>query len=85
MAEEEQDPERRIRLAAIVRDLQAATSEKSLRDVQAALANTIAIMCLSIDPDTADEVFIYTQNVIGEVYLAMRNRVREGKPPEVMN
>ncbi len=85
MTQEEQDPERRLRLASIISDLQAATAEKPLRDVQAAIANTIAIMCLSINPETADEIFIYTQNVIGEVYLAMRNRVREGKPPEVVN
>ncbi len=85
MAEEEKDPERRLRLEVIVRELQAATSGKPLSDVQAAFANVVAIMCLSVGSEVADEIFISTQSAMAEVYLAMRSRVREGKSPEVVN
>ncbi len=85
MAEEEKDPEARLRLESLVQALQAATTEKPLSEVQAAFANTISIMCLSMGHDVADEIFISTQGALVEVYLAMRNRVRSGKPAGVVN
>ncbi len=85
MAEEEKDPETRLRLESIVRELQAATSGKPLSDVQAAFANTIAIMCLSLGSEVADEYFISTQAAMAEVYLAIRGRVRQGEAPGVIN
>ena len=85
MAEEERDPEKRMRVAGIVKDLQAATSEQPFSEVQTAFANTISIMCLSMGTEVADELFISTQSALSEVYLTMRNRVRQGKEPGVVN
>jgi len=82
MTEEEKDRER---VLGIVKDLQAATENKNLKDAQTAFANTIAMMCLSLGQERADDIFLATQAMILEVYLAIRGRVREGKPAEVMN
>ncbi len=85
MAEEEQDPEKRLRLERIVLELQAATSGKLFSEVQSAFANTVAIMCLSMGVEVADEMFIATQAAMAEVYLAIRSRVRQGEAPKVIN
>jgi len=83
MAEEEQDPERRLRIATMVQQLQDATSEQRIGDVQAALGNTIALMALSMpDPEVT---LLTTLEVISEIYRTIRQRVRQGEKPEVVN
>jgi hypothetical protein len=83
MAEEEQDVERRLRVGAIIQQLQQATAEQRIGDAQAAFGNTIALMALSTpDPEVT---LLTTLEVISEIYRGMREHVRQGKKPEVIN
>jgi hypothetical protein len=80
MAEEEQDPERRQRIAALVIAIQRATDEQIIGDVQVALANVIALMCLS--REDPEHLFLVTQESLSEVFRAQRQHRREGKAPD---
>jgi hypothetical protein len=81
MTQEEQ--ERRERIATMVRRFQEATDGMSLHDALTAIANCVALMAVSsADPESC---ILMAQGHLIEVYAAMRERVRSGKPPEVMN
>ncbi len=83
MADEEQDPERRLRVGGMVHDLQAATANQRIGDAQAAFGNTIALMALATpDPEVT---LLTTLEIISEIYRSMRDRVRQGQKPEVIN
>jgi len=81
MAEEEQDPGRRLRIAAMVTAIQAATGEQLIGDVQVALANVVASMCLR--QEDPENLFLLTQEYLSEVFRALRQHVREGKTPDL--
>ena len=85
MAEPEHDPERLLRVQHIVAQLQQATEHCTVGDVQMALGNMVALLCLKIYPQDPDQVFLETQSVLLEIYGAIRAHVRAGKEPEVVS
>lgn len=84
MAEEEQDPERELRIRAMVKELLGVVANKSLGDAQTALGNMVGLMCLTVAPQDPDRAFMETVAAVQEVYLAIRAHVRAGKSPDVI-
>lgn len=85
MAEEEKDPEREVRVTAIMELLLRALDGQSYADAQCALGNAVArIALLGKDPDGF--VMMSVETTL-EVYRAARKLVREGNVPTnvVMN
>lgn len=83
MAEEDTDVERRQRVEAMIKVLQEATDDQIIGDVQMAFANVIGRMCLR--QEDPEGLFLLTQEVLSEVFRAMRKHVREGKTPDVIS
>lgn len=83
MAEEDSDPERLLRVSALVKAVQDATDGQIIGDVQMAFANAIGLMCLR--QEDPENLFLITQEVLSEVFRAMRKHVSEGKTPEVLS
>jgi hypothetical protein len=73
MAEQESDPDRLLRVGAIIVDLKKAIEGKPIADIQTALANTIAQLCLSFPGENADRLFLNTLDTCMEVYRDMSN------------
>lgn len=83
MAEKEKDPERELRVTALMNQLLDSLRGQDITDVQCALGNASARLALmSSDPE---EFMMSTVESIFEIYRAVRHHVRSGKPPEVVN
>jgi len=79
MAEQETDPERLVRVGAIMVDLKKSIEGKPLVDIQVAVANTIAQLCLSFPGENADRLFLNTLDTCMEVYRDMSNHTLRGQ------
>lgn len=79
MAEQESDPDRLLRVGAIIVDLKKAIEGKPIADIQTALANTIAQLCLNVGGESADRLFLNTIDSCMEVYRDMSNHTLRGQ------
>jgi len=78
MAEQESDPDRLLRVGAIIVDLKKAIEGKPIADIQTALANTIAQLCLNVG-ENPDRLFLNTIDSCMEVYRDMSNHTLRGQ------
>ena len=84
MAEEEKDPERSLRIDAMVQRFQEATEAQGIGEVQIAVANFVALMSVK-QGDKSEAVLLTTIEAISEVYRSVREHVKAGKKPEIVN
>lgn len=75
----EQDEDRRLRIEGMMEGIRRALDGQSLSDVQTALANSVACVCLlNTDSANPDRLFLNTLDAMLEVYREMSNRALRG-------
>ena len=78
MAEQEEDPERLLRVGKIMSHFKEGLDGQSFEDAQTAIANTVAQLALKAG-DSADRAFLHTIDACFEVYRDMSNHVLRNK------